>query len=360
MGRALRATQIAVLTLVAACYAVPERHALSRQTSGVDAGSEGDADAEAAVDAVPAEDGARDAAGNACQCDETRPICIEATQSCVACTVDEGTCAADQVCDAVRGDCVECLQNSDCEDPTASVCNTATHTCEPCAGTGAADCDHIDGKHVCLAGTCVQCTKDELAACAVQQGGTTVQNACHALEHTCTQHELGKTPPCGECVSDAQCMAGHVCVEMAFGGQPIAGTWYCQPVHDAMNCSGARRFVALASGVVTIDGEVADLCTLRGSSCSAQNDYLKSCGLGQDNQPVPVDHAGEPVAPSVKGDNALCGLPELEDGFCVEVRPGVHRCTVLCGLLSDCPAIAQACVPSKAHATGTEDLCDVR
>jgi hypothetical protein len=348
----------ALLAVLAACYAVPERHSVSSEVTGSDGGSEGTPDADAELDAEAVEQGdggKRDAAPNACGCGDAKPICIEATKTCVACTADAGICRADQLCDVLQGACVQCLTSADCKDPSASVCDLASHTCTGCKQTS--DCGHIDGKQICLAGTCVQCTKDKLAACVVQQSPTkTVQNACNALNHTCTDDELGKTPPCGECVSDAQCMAGHVCVAMAFGGQPIVGKWYCQPVRDGMNCDSKRPYVVLASGKVTIEGENADFCTLLVSSCSAHNDFRKYCGLDQNNHPVAMYDASVPRALSVKGDNTLCGLPGLEDGYCVEAQPGLHLCTVSCGVGRDCPAVAPACAP-QVHATGTADLC---
>jgi hypothetical protein len=369
MGRAARQPLpiggCALFALLAACYAVPERHSVNSEVTGGDGGSEGPLDADVELDAEAVErgdGGKRDAATNACGCDDlSKPICIEATKTCVACTADAGICGANQLCDVLQGACVECLSSADCKDPGASACDLASHTCKGCKETS--DCSHIDGKQVCLTSTstCVQCTKDKLAACLVQQSPTrTVQNACNALNHTCTDEELGKTPPCGECVSDAQCTPGHVCVDMAFGGQPIIGKWYCQPVRDGMNCDSKRPYVVLASGNVTIEGENADFCTLQVSSCSAQSHYLtKFCGLDRDDRPVALDDAGEPLAPSVKGDNALCGLPGLEDGYCVEAQPGLFRCTVSCGYVKDCPVVASACVQQQAHATGTADLCKV-
>jgi hypothetical protein len=115
----------------------------------------------------------------------------------------------------------------------------------------------------------------------------------------------------------------------------------------------------LASSEPTIDGERADVCTLRVSTCSAHNHYLKKfCGLDQDNRPIPLDDAGVPVAASVKGDNTLCGLSGLDDGYCVEAQPGLHRCSVACVELHDCPVAAPACT-SQPHATGQAELCTV-
>jgi hypothetical protein len=355
----------ALLALLAACYAVPERHSVSSEVTGSDGGPEGSADADTELDADDArigDGGKRDAASNGCRCnDPSEPICIEATKTCVACTADAGTCAAGELCDVLHGECVQCLTNTDCKNPNASVCDLASHTCNGCQETSASDCSHIEGKQVCLESKCVQCTKDKLAACEVQQSPTTtVQNACHALTHTCSDNEVKKTPPCGECVSDAQCTLGHVCVAMAFGGQPIAGKWYCQPVREALNCAAKRPYIVLAPGHPTIEGVVADVCTLRDSTCAAQNDYLKKfCGLDQSDQPIALNDAGAPIGPSVKGDNTRCGLVGVDDGYCREVQPGLHRCTVGCAELLDCPMSASGCT-GQVHASGTRELCTVQ
>jgi hypothetical protein len=343
-----------------ACYAVPERHAVSSETDGIDAGTDGDVDPDAATPDAPSGEGDRDAAGG-CRCSDPTPVCVEPTKTCVACTAtDRGACTAEQVCDVLRGECVECLQNADCKDARKSVCEVASHTCQPCAEGSASDCSHIEDKHVCLASECVECTKDKLAACLVQDSPTkTTQYACHAISHTCTNYELRKTPPCGECVSDAQCTVGHVCVTMEFGGQPIPEKWYCQPVLEALNCNGERPYIGLGRGEVTIEGETADVCTLRMSSCSAHGHYSrKYCGLDSNDRPVALNDGGVPIAPSVKGDDTLCGLPGLADGYCVEAQPGLHRCTVVCDEILDCPGNAPACA-QQMHGTEMKDLCTV-
>jgi hypothetical protein len=358
---------LSLLAALAACYALPERHSVSRETSeqDPDAEVEGDADGGFAMDAA-VDGGKRDAAlddGRApdCDCrDPAKPVCIEATKTCVACSADDrGACTDDQLCDVLQGACVECLQNTDCKDPKRSVCDSATHACKPCAEASASDCSHIAGKQVCLVDECVQCTKDKLTACVVQQASKSVQNACSALNHTCTTRELGKTLPCAQCVSDAECIAGHACVGMEFGGQPIEGKWYCLPVLKALNCNGEQPYGVLATGKITVEGTARDVCTLRGSTCEALNDYIKQyCGLDQNDQPVALNDAGMPVEPSVKGDNSRCGLPGLDDGYCIEAQPGLHRCTLPCTQLGDCPKSAPACMV-QTHAAGTEEVCKV-
>jgi hypothetical protein len=340
---------VCALGLLSACYAVPERHSVSSEVTEGDAGSRGDADEpdlDADVDRVDGgrrDGGAQDAA-TGCDCDLDRPLCIEATKTCVECTAEGGGCRPNQVCDVLHGDCVECLQNADCKDPNASVCDLATHTCKRCEPSSESDCGHIKDKHVCMAGTCVQCTKDKLDACKVQSSPTkTVQNACHALTHTCTENELRKTPPCGECVSDAQCWSGHACVGANLGNEPLANQWYCLPMRE-LNCASARPYSAPAPARKTIDGVTQDICSLRVASCGALNNYINTfCGVDLDGMPIPLDAAGVPQAPSANGDSRLCGVPGVDDGYCVEVEPGLHRCTVACSEILDCPRIAPAC-----------------
>jgi hypothetical protein len=198
-----------------------------------------------------------------CDCpDPAKPVCLDSDGMCVACTeAARGACHPDQFCDVASGTCADCLEDGDCENPSASACDVSTHRCRPCVEGNESDCSHIEGKHVCLAGECVQCTKNDLSACLVLQTPTrTVQNACHALTHACVDRQLGKTPPCGECVSDAECESGHVCMVMNFAGQPIAGCWYCLPLLEGLNCARGRPFVTLPPPARTIDGVSADVC----------------------------------------------------------------------------------------------------
>jgi hypothetical protein len=375
-NRALRhrsaraAARLALALMLCACYAQPERHATApagEQDAGEDPVSVPDAEADARPperDAGGHDAGGHDAAqdedsGSPCHCDDpNRPVCIETTGLCVACTMDNrGACSESQLCDFTRGECVECLQHSDCKDPAASVCD-AQRRCTPCAHDAA--CAHLDDKQVCLSGACVQCTQEKRAACLVHESPTkTVQHACHALEHTCTDREVGKTQACGECLSDAECAAGHACVTMDLAGAAIEGNWFCLPLMTEINCDRRRPYIGVAPGKTTIEGATQDVCTLRVSTCAAHADYSnKFCGLDQGDQPIPLD-GGVPVAPSVKGDTELCGLSGLADGYCVEARPGSHRCTVPCASdVQDCPQDAPACT-SVPHATGTRYLCTI-
>jgi hypothetical protein len=356
---------LALLALLSACYALPERHSVSRDPvdtdAGLDANGASDGKAEGAVDARDTSTVDADRDANPCDCaDPAKSVCIEATKTCVSCTAtDPGSCARNEFCNVLQGECVGCLQHTDCKDAKASVCNSETYQCQGCVED--ADCGHITDKHVCLAGECVQCTKDKLAACVVQQSPTTsVQNVCHALSHTCTNKELGKTQICGDCVSDAECVSGHVCVGMDYDEVAIADRWYCLPVREEINCDKKGPFIGIAMGKKTIEGTTLDVCTLRASTCAALADYSnKFCGLDKDDRPIPVNDAGVPAAPSVKGNNEACGLPEIDDGYCVEARPGSHRCTIPCvSDVGDCPEDARSC-PQIPHATGTRSLCAI-
>ena len=341
---------------------------------GMDAEVEEDAEAEAEADVEADAEPARDAridssrvdaqpaeASDACggSCTGGTPVCTPGGQ-CVACSATErGACTESQQCDVLAGACVECLQQTDCKDPKASVCDSTTHKCKACGVSSVSDCDHVAGKNVCAAGECVECSKDNRAACVVQVNATTTrQNSCSALTKSCTSTELGKTAACGECESDAECTAGHACVSMEFVGQVIAGKHYCQPLRAGANCDVGRPYISDRNGKLTIDGATQNICTLANSTCAAHGDYRnKFCGLDANDQPIAVSDAGAPAQPSVKGDNGLCGALGLDDGYCVETAPGAHRCTVGCDNdARDCPVGQSVCL-TTTHASGTLPLC---
>jgi hypothetical protein len=299
---------------------------------------------------------------NLCDCrDPARPVCVASDQGCVECTdQDRGACSPNQVCDVASETCVECLQDADCTDPAASVCDAATHECQPCVEGDEDDCSHIEGKHVCFAGECVECTKAALGACTVLQTATrTVQNVCHALTHACVGRQIGKTIPCGECVSDAECWPGHACVPLRHADQPTSDRWYCLPLLDGLNCIAQRPYAVLAPPERTIEGTAVDVCKPALATCEAQNGYEGNCGVDESDRAIAIDDAGAPTQDSVRGDNALCGVPGLDDGFCIKYQPGWHLCTVSCRDVNDCPGHAPACAMLE-HASGTRSLCTIR
>jgi hypothetical protein len=278
----------------------------------------------------------------AAHCPGSKPVCKternadagtdSAINTCVQCTHDEHCPGNMPICDASKNTCVECLNNADCTEASASLCLSGT--CSHCAAN--ADCSHIAGKNVCKtvpdsdagtssddagasAGTCVQCTGTDYGACGQSNGKNLV---CDSLNNTCsssTQHSAGL---CQTCVSDAQCHAGELCAEQIFNGKPVG--YYCFYIKgDTANgapalCSSSRPYVQ-TTHTKSIDGQAADLCKLAVSTCPALNQYRsRDC------------------APSGTPDSSLCGFAPPGDAQCAVFDTGVYRCTVTCLSDDDC------------------------
>jgi hypothetical protein len=72
---------------------------------------------------------------------------------------------------------------------------------------------------------CVQCTGLQYDACS--DGG--IVYVCDSSLRTCsTEHGFGTAGPCYECVSDAHCADGLLCVPMTFGEPATAIGNFCQ------------------------------------------------------------------------------------------------------------------------------------
>ena len=274
---------------------------------GMDAGAEVDADAGADAEA----DAGADAGPCGMPCTGDTLYCDEASGECVEC-LERSQCTSAAMPACVDGTCEECGVNTDCPTVAASRCEE--NSCTGCADDD--DCSHVTGLNVCIDGTCVECRSN--ADCAVNEG-------CELATNTCRPFTAGTGARCSECVRDAECQAGMLCVQMRFGGQPVGQ--HCLWRQDAEgtgtpngDCvTGDRPFVR-AESITSIDGTMATVCGLRNSTCEAQDDYSReNC-----------DHLGTP-------DDALCGREGVADGVC---RPfgGARRCTVFCASDDDCRA----------------------
>ena len=71
----------------------------------------------------------------------------------------------------------------------------------------------------------------------------------------------------------------------------------------------------------SIDGESADICGLRSSTCIANNHFsTKDC------------------ATSNAADDTKCGFAPPKDAKCSAFGPSQFRCTMTCGSDDDCPS----------------------
>jgi len=122
-------------------------------------------------------------------------------------------------------------------------------------------------------------------------------------------------------------MLGELCVLDTLGSGTSAKSvgYFCHWKRgDTANgapalCSAARPYFRTAAGVTSIDGEVADICTLAVSSCPANNEFRsKNC------------------APTGTPDDTLCGVSPPDDAKCAQVDASTYRCTMTCLSEDDC------------------------
>ncbi len=258
--------------------------------------------------------------------------------SCVECS-NEVPCDGDELCDD-DGKCVECIEgdeNAACKDATASLCDSGK--CIACGSND--DCTNIPGKHVCDAGECVQCTGKQFADCGQTNG---VPLVCDSLSRTCSNYKAGFAGgPCQPCVSDAHCSEGQLCVLQKFGESGEDVGYFCHWIAgDTENgapaecySSQGRPFVE-TSDVVSIDGDEAQACVLRTSTCKALNEFsendCKSSGTG-----------------GVSGDDSLCGFDPPNDAKCDQVgSTTTYQCSVRCISSDDCP-VGVICAPGSGQ-----------
>ncbi|MGC4064033.1 MAG: hypothetical protein QM784_05220 [Polyangiaceae bacterium] len=258
-----------------------------------------------------------------CVGDPLRSVCDPSSRQCVGCVnhedcLDEGA----RSCDPRTKLCVACLSSDDCTKATASRCNPESHTCTSCAADE--DCSHVPGKGVCDSGTCVECTGKKNQACGTSDG---VALVCDSLAKTCSKvHRVQSSGLCQPCISDLQCRKGQLCLAQSYKGEFLG--YFCfwkqgdtengAPVDCALKSN--RPYVNLQSNVSSIDGEQANLCTLRSvTTCKAIHQYSA------------VD-----CAPNGVAEPELCGVVPGEDARCVPFGATQYRCTSACLSADDC------------------------
>ncbi len=264
--------------------------------------------------------------------DPTSPHCGEEL-ACTGCD-REKQCAhlpGTPLCESDTGACVECLENKDCPTPTSSRCD-AEGFCAPCAEN--ADCNHLEGQGVCDIdpedgdnNRCVQCTEEDHSACSDYK-----DFVCNSLTRSCSsEFEVASAEVCDTCVADAHCKQGLICVHTTFGPEELEVGYFClwiegEPGAPESCALDGRPFVDTIDDVVSIDGQVATVCTLGTTTCPA----LRDTEFGQACDPY--------------GDiSEQCGHPGLEDGFCLRVTAYDFQCSIPCDSVDDCPADSASC-----------------
>lgn len=209
---------------------------------------------------------------------------------------DAGACGRDcgtQYCNTMLGECVDCLDNSQC-DTTTPFCSDdpnrgAVGTCIPCMSD--AECADRSATPVCdeSTGSCEICTLDT-------EGERCLGLTCTpTTPRSCNGRAPGSVDVCLACASDNECVHDGnsgafvslitTCVDL--GG----GNGVCLPVPAGGSCPTA--FGTETSGV-TVWGVAVDYCSP--VSCSAIRDLVDgtSCTsvneCGDPGQPGPACH----------------------------------------------------------------------
>lgn len=285
-------------------------------------------------------------APGACQerlvCEGERHICDAETDTCVQCTSDNHCggdvcdtdshdcvgCLSDDDCDGAFCDdasqaCVQCLEDAHCGDPAASRCDAGA--CVGCGGESA-HCAHLPDTPVCDEDACVQCTGTDYDACGTDavSGDLLV---CDSIRNVCSDQVERSRGLCGQCVSDAQCQEGQLCVAQEFDGQHVGHfcLWQKGGAGGAPAlCSEARPYFDTLNDVTSVDGTTANICSLAVSTCPAHADFRSP----------DVD-----CAPGGTPDDMLCGAV-AGDAYCRQPdpmnEPMLYRCTVPCLSDDDC------------------------
>lgn len=260
--------------------------------------------------------------GGVCEpeCDEGQH-CVQTqpgTFECVECR--NGADCASGICND-ENECVECAGHSDCTDTAEAQCNDAGE-CVPCESQ--AHCAaRGDENALCSEGVCVECTAGDTSRC----GG----NPCRP-DGTCSEHPSGQVA-CLPCDTDANCADGLLCVAMTFGStaEPVGS--FCLWKRSATGVGApngtcgvvsvgvypSRPFASTLAEHESVDGEIADICSLRTTTC-----------------PALLGHATPVEGCEAAGDDAACGVEGLDDGRCRLNTSGVALCTYPCLGTEDC------------------------
>lgn len=272
--------------------------------------------------------------------DPTKPQCTAGT--CTPCT-DSTACTtrtATPHClttasTAATGTCVACRDHSDCTDPSAPECGT-DHICKPCTTNAA--CTGRDNATICdtssdatYGGKCVQCTGTRYEVCGTDPVSTR-SFVCDSRARSCSNTATARsTGLCGDCVTDAQCFEGQLCMQQTFGTPAMNAGFYCFWRKNASgsgapanNCASVAPFVGAKPSQDSIDGESGEVCGLRATTCQGYRDYSnRSC---------------ESTQTPGTGDDALCGFahPTTPDGYCRQDSSSNFLCTLPCNGNQDC------------------------
>jgi len=249
--------------------------------------------------------------------DPAEPQCNEG--ACEPCTSDAACedrssthCDTDEGSDTL-GQCVECLEHADCENPEPQC--RENRTCGGCTGNDACEdrgetpyCNTLDGAS--REGQCVACTgATEEAACAAK--------ACKRDTGTCTERDRRSVQSCGPCEADSECDTNSRCVENQIGSV-VEGT-FCALLEGsgcARAADASRKPYSEPRELTSVDGHDDTFCMPVTTCAMLDGDLDGSVGKACDT-------------------NVDCGSSAFaNDGICV----GAGVCTYACSQHYQCPS----------------------
>lgn len=307
------------------------------------------------IDAATSPDGSVDGQATAKPCSSTLPcssgVCDEDRGECVECLLDSNCglempvcgpaktctgCTTGQNLECARftnmevcgpsGACVACVTSSDCTDPGAPHCGVGNR-CTACVQD--ADCAPFgqlcdETKH-----QCVQCRPDatEEAQCPDTDPSPAIDGpACDPTTKTCAGAPRGSLSTCQACISDTECTNGTKCVATVFNGSPHGHHCLLLAPQSPQVCPNRYAAKRTATSVLGVSGDYCfpdDAFT----TCEAIAGFQDACT-----------------------QDAECGAAGLEDGLCRS-----DRCTYGCDSRSDCSgstAAVNKCIG------GAQQYCD--
>ncbi len=233
-------------------------------------------------------------------------------------------CGEGLVCDTASGQCVGCLNDSDC---TKGVCHPVQRGCVACIE----DVDCTSGRCHPLAAICVQCLEDD-----------------DCIEGVCD----GESLMCIGCMTDADCESG-VCNQDTRSCVGCASDATCDDSDPCTNEScvqGECSYEVLADGSICDDGDpctVKETCTA--GLCSAYLTAPECCEEIQcDGNHTPTDTDGDgcddACAQNECTDDSACA----EAGFCFSPQ---GECGAVLGL---CVKVPESCKEQQAPVCGCD------
>lgn len=258
-------------------------------------------------------------------------VCNASNQCVPGCSAANPTCPSGLVCDATRGQCVECINGTQCPNAPLTICDPTTHSCVQCATS--ADCtDHgrpvcdpanhtcvgclsnadCPNNGVCTMNRCVQCLSD------AQCGGTTPR--CNVATNACVACLPGATD---NCPTNQYCRPDFRCEQGCKTGTDCP-SGVCLPNHSCQACTNDMQ---CAAGNVCQNGTCIGACSAttpcgaNQTCCSGRCESLavdanncgacgRSCGT---NQACCNSTCKSTVATT---DCGACGVTCTVDQFC--------------------------------------------